>query len=68
MDRGTERTTEHGQKTVLFEIVNGNALHACSLKTKFPTRYWIRAISLCWPACNNTRRPSPRLVGEFSRQ
>ena len=29
MGRGTERETEHGQKTVLFEIVNGNALEAC---------------------------------------
>ena len=39
MGRETERETEHGQQTVLFEIVNGNALQACSLKTNFPTRY-----------------------------
>ena len=51
MGRETERETEHGQQTVLFEIVNGNALQACSLKTDFPTRYWIRAISPCWRAC-----------------
>jgi hypothetical protein len=35
----TERETDHGQQTVLFEIVNGNALQACSLKTKFPTQH-----------------------------
>ena len=31
MGRETEHETEHGQQTVLFEIVNGNALQACSL-------------------------------------
>jgi hypothetical protein len=29
---------EQGQQTVLFEIANGNARQACSLKTKFPTQ------------------------------
>jgi len=29
--------TEQGQQTVLFEIANGNARQACSLRTKFPT-------------------------------
>jgi hypothetical protein len=51
MGRETEHETEHGQQTVLFEIVNGNALQACSLKTNFPTRYWIRAVLPCWRAC-----------------
>ncbi len=30
--------TEQSQQTVLFEIANGNARQACSLKTKFPTQ------------------------------
>ena len=29
---------EQGQRTVLFEIANGNARQACSLKTKFSTQ------------------------------
>jgi hypothetical protein len=29
---------EQGQQTVFFQIANGNARHACSLKTKFPTQ------------------------------
>jgi hypothetical protein len=28
-----------GPETVLFEIANGNARQACSLKTKFPTQH-----------------------------
>ena len=47
----TKPKTGQGQQTVLFEIVNGNALQACSLKTNFPTRYWIRAVLPCWRAC-----------------
>jgi hypothetical protein len=34
----TESELEQGQQTVLFEIANGNARQACSLKTKFPTQ------------------------------
>jgi len=30
---------EQGQQTVLFEIANGNARQACSLKTKFLTQH-----------------------------
>ena len=30
---------EQEQQTVLFEIANGNARQACSLKTKFPTQH-----------------------------
>jgi len=30
---------EQGHQTVLFEIANGNARQACSLKTKFPTQH-----------------------------
>jgi hypothetical protein len=30
---------EQGRQTVLFEIANGNARQACSLKTKFPTQH-----------------------------
>ena len=29
---------ERGPQTVFFEIANGNARQACSLKTKFPTQ------------------------------
>jgi hypothetical protein len=35
----TKLDTEQGQQTVLFEIANGNARQACSLKTKFPTQH-----------------------------
>jgi hypothetical protein len=28
-------------------------------------RYWIKAISLCWPASSNTGKSSPRLVEKF---
>jgi hypothetical protein len=35
----TRLDTEQGQQTVLFEIANGNARQACSLKTKFPTQH-----------------------------
>jgi hypothetical protein len=35
----TKPATEQGQQTVLFEIANGNARQACSLKTKFPTQH-----------------------------
>jgi hypothetical protein len=35
----TDPETEQGQQTVLFEIVNGNARQACSLKTKFSTQH-----------------------------
>jgi hypothetical protein len=28
-----------GQQTVFFQIANGNARQACSLKTKFPTQH-----------------------------
>jgi hypothetical protein len=30
---------EEGPRTVYFQIVNGNARQACSLKTKFPTQH-----------------------------
>lgn len=30
---------ERGHQAVLFEIANGNARQACSLKTKFPTQH-----------------------------
>ena len=33
----TEQERE-GPQTVFFEIANGNARQACSLKTKFPTQ------------------------------
>jgi hypothetical protein len=32
-----EQEREEGPQTVFFEIANGNARQACSLKTKFPT-------------------------------
>jgi hypothetical protein len=35
----TKLDTEQGQQTVLFEIANGNARQACSLRTKFPTQH-----------------------------
>jgi hypothetical protein len=35
----TKPETEQRQQTVLFEIANGNARQACSLKTKFPTQH-----------------------------
>ncbi|HEY6770408.1 MAG TPA: hypothetical protein VI386_37165 [Candidatus Sulfotelmatobacter sp.] len=34
----TEQEREEGPQTVFFEIANGNARQACSLKTKFPTQ------------------------------
>jgi hypothetical protein len=30
---------EGGQQTILFQIANGNARQACSLKTKFSTQH-----------------------------
>jgi hypothetical protein len=33
-----EQEREEGPQTVFFEIANGNARQACSLKTKFPTQ------------------------------
>jgi hypothetical protein len=33
-----EQGCEEGPQTVFFEIANGNARQACSLKTKFPTQ------------------------------
>jgi hypothetical protein len=35
----TKPDAEQGQRTVLFEIANGNARQACNLKTKFPTQH-----------------------------
>ena len=35
----TKPKTGQGQQTVLFEIANGNARQACSLKTKFSTQH-----------------------------
>jgi hypothetical protein len=35
----TKPKTGQGQQTVLFEIANGNARQACSLKTKFLTQH-----------------------------
>jgi hypothetical protein len=35
----TESTLEEGLQTVFFQIANGNARQACSLKTKFPTQH-----------------------------
>jgi hypothetical protein len=36
---GATPKPERGPQTVLFEIANGNARQACSLKTKFPTQH-----------------------------
>jgi hypothetical protein len=35
----TESKLEEGLQTVFFQIANGNARQACSLKTKFPTQH-----------------------------
>ena len=35
----TEPAMEQGPQTVFFQIANGNARQACSLKTKFPTQH-----------------------------
>ena len=32
------KTRAEGEQTVFFQIANGNARQACSLKTKFPTQ------------------------------
>jgi hypothetical protein len=34
----TKQNLEEGQQTVFFQIADGNARHACSLKTKFQTQ------------------------------
>ena len=34
----TEQELEEGSQTVFFQIANGNARQACSVKTKFPTQ------------------------------
>jgi hypothetical protein len=36
---GATPEPERGPQTVHFEIANGNARQACSLKTKFPTQH-----------------------------
>ena len=33
-----EQESEEAPQTIFFEIANGNARQACSLKTKFPTQ------------------------------
>ena len=35
----TKPELEEGQETVCFQIANGNARQACSLKTKFATQH-----------------------------
>jgi hypothetical protein len=34
----TKQELEEGQQTVFFQIANGNARQACSVKTKFATQ------------------------------
>jgi hypothetical protein len=34
----TDQELEKGQQTVFFQIANGNARQACSVKTKFATQ------------------------------
>lgn len=34
----SKRNLEEGQQTVFFQIADGTARHACSLKTKFRTQ------------------------------
>jgi hypothetical protein len=34
----TEQEHKEGPQTVFFQIANGNARQACSVKTKFPTQ------------------------------
>jgi hypothetical protein len=34
----TKQNLEEGRQTVFFQIADGNARHACSLKTKFQTQ------------------------------
>ncbi|MDB5567126.1 MAG: hypothetical protein JWP84_3692 [Tardiphaga sp.] len=34
----TNTESREGDQTVFFQIANGNARQACSLKTKFPTQ------------------------------
>jgi hypothetical protein len=48
---------EDGRQTVFFQIADGNARHACSLKTKFQTQHeasryllqnWNRIEKMAW--------------------
>lgn len=38
MGRGRRPSLNKGSRLCFFEIANGNARQACSLKTKFPTQ------------------------------
>jgi hypothetical protein len=43
-----EQEREEGPQTVFFEIANGNARQACSLKTKFPQQQASRYLHQNW--------------------
>jgi hypothetical protein len=53
----TEQEISEGPQTVSFQIANGNARQACSLKTKFPTQEQAKKYLLVnWPTVEKMAR------------
>jgi hypothetical protein len=52
-----EQEISEGPQTVSFQIANGNARQACSLKTKFPTQEQAKKYLLAnWPTVEKMAR------------